>query len=311
MVGGQEIIVTVCIGVALGGQGREAEVLIDQASAALFQAKRNGRSRVEQFGDGNEQLHDDQVFRHRALHLALENGDIQVHYQPIITLGDRRIVGAEALARWSSAQYGQVPPSEFIPLTERTGLIDALGRFVVGRACSDMANPEMTRRMIGIAVNVSALQLRAPGFPDEIAAVIEGAGMEPGRLTLELTESVAMGDVERISDQLNLLKSAGARLSIDDFGTGFSSVRILRHLPFDTLKIDREFVSGICDDPHDRAIVAAMIALGSALGMSIVAEGVEMESQHELLRELGCDMAQGYLYYRPMDIASFIGALSD
>ena len=243
------------------------------------------------------------------LRLALERGELRVHYQPIVNLDTEAVVGFEALVRWQHPTRGLVPPMAFIPLAEETGLIVPLGRWVLETACRQAARWRRSRPAapgnpaLFVSVNLSARQFMAADLVDDVAAILAETGLEPGALELEITESVVMDQSETGIRVLRELRDHGVRLVLDDFGTGYSSLAYLKHLPLDTIKIDRSFVAGI-EEIADRSIVDAVIALAHGLGIGVVAEGIETARQAERLRELGCTLGQGYLFSRPMPAAA-------
>jgi EAL domain-containing protein (putative c-di-GMP-specific phosphodiesterase class I) len=226
-----------------------------------------------------------------------------VHYQPIVDQLTGRAVGVEALSRWHDIEFGNVSPAVFVALAEEMGLIDGLGRWVLRASCRQFARWQAELGDLApayLSVNLSARQLAGEGLVETVLATLESAGMAPRRLCLELTESVFMDEIEGAAGQLHDLCSVGVRLAMDDFGTGYSSLSSLRRFPGEFLKIDRSFVAGLRTDPTAPAIVAAVVALSEALGLSPVAEGVETKDDARLLQALGCRFAQGYLYARPM-----------
>jgi EAL domain-containing protein (putative c-di-GMP-specific phosphodiesterase class I) len=216
----------------------------------------------------------------------------------VVALGDGRVRAVEALLRWRHPEHGAIPPDRFIPVAEESGLITAIGAWVLDRARRDLAALEERAPGLRMAVNVSAVQLRDPDFPATVRAALDQAGVAPGRLVLELTESVFAGG-EHVAEALGTLRALGVGLAVDDFGTGYSSLSYLRRLDVDSVKIDRSFVRSIEEDPRDAALVRSIIELGHALGLAMVAEGVEEESQERFLRAAGCELAQGYLFGRP------------
>jgi EAL domain-containing protein (putative c-di-GMP-specific phosphodiesterase class I) len=236
------------------------------------------------------------------LRMALERDELVVHYQPLIDLATERVLGFEALVRWQHPTRGLVPPHAFISLAEETGLIVPLGRAVLRAACRQIAawraegDPD---RPVFVSVNLSARQFAQPELADEIAALLDETGLEPSGLELEITESVLMDQSERGIQALARVRELGVRLVLDDFGTGYSSLSYLKHLPLDTIKIDRSFVSSVAE-PADRSIVEAVVALAHGLGMGVVAEGIETDLQREILRSIGCDVGQGYLWSRAL-----------
>jgi EAL domain-containing protein (putative c-di-GMP-specific phosphodiesterase class I) len=235
------------------------------------------------------------------LRQALEKQQFELHYQPQVDIENGRIVGFEALIRWRHATRGLVPPLEFIPLAEQTGLIVGLGEWVLRRACLDAKNwPDSVR----VAVNVSAAQFRKHDLQQRVAQILRETGLPPNRLELEITESLLLRDVEKNLATLQQLKALGIRISMDDFGTGYSSLSNLRSFPFDKIKIDRSFVKDLEENADSAAIVCAVMGLGQALGITTCAEGVETEQQLRRLRSEGCTEVQGYYFSKaePIDL---------
>jgi EAL domain-containing protein (putative c-di-GMP-specific phosphodiesterase class I) len=247
----------------------------------------------------------------RGLRRALAEGELVLHYQPVVSFGSGRVVEVEALVRWESPERGLVPPLDFIPLAEATGLIVPIGAWVLEEGCRQLAawdaDPASGLAGLGLAVNVSPRQLQDPGLLAEVHSALEQHGLAPERLTIEITES-ALGDGAPTLRLLQALKDLGVRLSLDDFGTGYSSLARLRHFPVDTVKIDRSFVQEIEVD-RQAPLVSATLALAGALRLSTVAEGVETEEQERFLREQGCDSAQGFRYSRPLPAAELPGVV--
>lgn len=247
----------------------------------------------------------------RDLRDALVHGHLLLHYQPQVAVGER-VVGAEALVRWQHPRRGMVSPAEFIPLAERTGLMLPIGDWVLKTACQQLAawrqRPETAA--LTIAVNVSALQLAQPDFVAKVLACVTQTGADPARLKLELTESMLAHDVEDIIEKMTALKARGIGFSLDDFGTGFSSLSYLRRLPLDLLKIDQSFIANMLNSAKEAAIVQALISLGQKLNIELIAEGVETLEQRRFLHEHGCAVYQGYLFSRPLAIAAFEALLA-
>jgi EAL domain-containing protein (putative c-di-GMP-specific phosphodiesterase class I) len=241
---------------------------------------------------------------------AVRQQQFILYYQPQV-LGDGRLTGAEALVRWQHPQRGLVPPADFIPLAEETGLILPLGLWVLETACAQLAQwaDQPRTAHLFLAVNVSAKQLHQADFVDQVLAVLGKTGANPKRLKLELTESLLATDVGDIIIKMSALKAHGVGFSMDDFGTGYSSLSYLKRLPLDQLKIDQSFVRDILADAHDAAIAKMVIALAESMGLAVIAEGVEIEAQRELLARLGCDAYQGYLFSRPLPLDEFNGLL--
>ncbi|MGD0084286.1 MAG: EAL domain-containing protein, partial [Acidimicrobiales bacterium] len=231
-----------------------------------------------------------------------DNDELALVFQPVWSIAEERFVGAEALLRWHDPERGTISPADFVPIAEECGLIVPIGEWVLERACALLARWSRAGPRLAactLSVNVSAVQLRSRTFTQALEQLIAATSIEPKLLRLEITESVLMGDIDYFSTALHRLQAIGARLSIDDFGTGYSSLAYLRRFPVDELKIDRSFVAGLDTDTYDATLVAAMIAIGDALGLRVVAEGVETTEQLAALRDLGCQYAQGYLLARP------------
>ncbi|GAA3286196.1 hypothetical protein GCM10020218_047630 [Dactylosporangium vinaceum] len=303
----QEIHVQGSIGIALTGpDARDADQLMRNADLAMYRAKSAGSG---QFARYDPQMHSGLVERLQLaadLRRALETGgELEMHYQPTIELRTGQIVGFEALVRWRHPVRGMISPVDFIPLAESTGLIRPLGQWVLAESCRQavawgMGAPE---RAMTMAVNVSGRQFDQPGLPGIVAAVLAETGLPAQRLCLEMTESVLMTDTEENLAVLLSLKDIGVRLAIDDFGTGYSSLAYLRRFPVDTLKIDRSFVERLSGATPDAALARTIVQLGQSLGMATVAEGIEQYAQFLALRRMGCDLAQGYYFSRPLPAA--------
>jgi EAL domain-containing protein (putative c-di-GMP-specific phosphodiesterase class I) len=240
------------------------------------------------------------------LRVALVEGQFVLHYQPQVA-SDGTVMGAEALVRWKHPRHGMIPPGDFIPLAERTGLILPLGEWVLRQACAQLAawadQPETAN--IKLAVNVSARQFRQPDFVQQVLSVVERCRIEPSRLKIELTESMLVNDIEDIVSKMTQLKQRGVGFSLDDFGTGYSSLAYLKRLPLDQLKIDRAFVSDLLTDPNDAAIAQTVITLGQNLGLEVIAEGVETDGQRGFLSSIGCHAFQGFLFSKPLPLPDF------
>ncbi len=273
----------------------------------MYQAKDRGPSRIEIYHEANESHVISRLRTSNELHRALERDELVIHYQPIVDLHTETLVGMEALVRWQHPTRGLLSPCEFIPLAEDSGLIVPLGAWVLNEACRQTAawnafraNGRYDQARLNIAVNVSALQLAESGFPNVVARAIDASGILADQLWLEITESALMRDPDDAVLVLQSLRDLGLHLEIDDFGTGYSSLSYLQRFPVETLKIDRTFVDQLDQRPENEAIVRAIIGLGASLGLSTIAEGVERTAEAVKLQALGCHLAQGYLYGKPL-----------
>ncbi len=275
--------------------------LISQADIALYQAKTKSRGTCCFFQPEMHAALHRRKDMERDLRRALAEDGLEVHFQPFTAIDSRRIVGAEALARWSHPVHGSVPPSEFIPLAERAGLIGELGAWVLRTACAQAAQWDG----LCLAVNLSPEQVRRPGIVEQVRAVLEETGLPSSRLELEITEGCLLHETPQTLATLTRLRALGVSISLDDFGTGFSSLSYLRRYPFTKLKVDRSFVDSMAADAATQAIVQAVVTLGRSLSMRVIAEGVETEAQLGMLSEMDCDEAQGYLLGRPCQASEF------
>ncbi|MFL6162524.1 MAG: EAL domain-containing protein [Jatrophihabitantaceae bacterium] len=302
VVDGNDLHVSAGIGIAFGGEHAEnAGQLMRNADLAMYRAKSAGHGRYALY---NPEMHIALVDRLQLaadLRRGLDEGEFSLHYQPTIDLTSGAITGFEALARWQHHSRGQIPPVEFIPLAESTGLIRPLGTYVLREACRQVM--EWTsdgRRPLTISVNVSARQLDQPEFLDLVAAALADSGLPAHRLCLEMTESVLMEDTEHVLVMLNGLKGLGVQLAIDDFGTGYSSLGYLHRFPFDVLKIDKSFVDRLQDSAGELTLARTIVQLGQGLGVTTVAEGLERFEQFVALRQIGCEVGQGFYFSRPV-----------
>ena len=302
---GREFSLSTSIGVAVyPDDGLDAEILLDRADMAMYRAKEAGRNGIEFFTPGMDSLGDERLSLEYALRGALERDELVVYYQPLVA-ADGHLVGTEALVRWRHPELGLLLPGRFIPLAEESGLILPVGSRVLHAVCAQLAAwCDAGLRLVPTAVNISALQFRRADFVDSVADALRRYGIPAGLLTLELTESMVMRDVELVARQLAELKALGVSIAIDDFGTGYSSLAYLKRFPLDKLKIDQSFVREINAGPADRAIVASIVGLGHNLGLELVAEGVETEAMASTLCQLGCDALQGWCYGKaePADV---------
>jgi diguanylate cyclase (GGDEF)-like protein len=292
------------VGVADARAAALPERLVQEADIAMYAAKRAGKNRVVVFEESMYAGIVEESDLGLALRGALDRGEMRLEYQPVVRLRDRAIVGVEALARWRHPQFGEVPPSRFIPIAEESGAIARLGRWVLRTALHDLAGLDgVSPRPLRVNVNVSAVQLADPSFTADVAAALAGAGLAGDRLVLEVTEGALVAHGSEAGRQLHDLRALGVRVSIDDFGTGYSSLAYLGQLPVAEVKIDRSFVDGIDRGGPGAAVARAILRMCEELGLRCIAEGVERPEQLRLLREEGCDFAQGFHLGRPASIA--------
>jgi len=296
--GGQQTMIGTSIGIALHpGDGEEGEDLVRAADTALYRAKEAGRGTFRFFEAEMDVRLQERRLLERDLRRALAEEQLRVHYQPLADCGGGKIVGFEALVRWTHPERGPISPVQFIPLAEECGLIMPLGAWVMRRACTDAATWPADKQ---VAVNLSPAQFRHADLAKEILIVLKETGLPAERLELEVTESLLIDDPDRVLATLMVLKEAGVRISLDDFGTGYSSLSYLQRFPFDKIKIDRSFVAQMEKNADSMSIIRAVIALGKSLRIKVTAEGVESASQLNLLQQENCDLVQGYLLGRPM-----------
>ena len=310
-VDGHDMLVTASIGISLYPRdGDNGETLLRYADIAMYRVKEHGRNSVRQFIPEMGVTAISRLNMEGALRRGLERGEFILHYQPKINIHTNEIIGAEALIRWRHPQIGLIHPIEFIPLAEETGLILALGEWVLAEACKQqIAWQAQGMAPLKIAINVSSRQFRQEDLAERVATIFTNTGAKPGDFILELTESMVMQDVASTLIALRSLKKLGFSISLDDFGTGYSSLSYLRRFPIDELKIDKSFINDIHENPDDAAIASAIIAMTLSLGLRVVAEGVEKKEQVDALIAMGCTHVQGYYYGRPMDAASFFARL--
>jgi EAL domain-containing protein (putative c-di-GMP-specific phosphodiesterase class I) len=297
------MFVSASIGIALSSTGDTPEDLLRNADTAMYHAKANGKARFEFFNDGLREMVVTRFETETGLRKALDEQQLVVYYQPIVSLRDNCICGFEALVRWNHPERGLIFPDEFIPVSEESDLILQLGSWVLRESCRQMA--EWQRRFasvppLSVSVNVSFRQLSDSGLANEVERALVESGLNPKSLALELTESSIMGDAEQTLATLDRLKKMNIQLEIDDFGTGYSSLSYLQKLPFDTLKIDRSFISELSNGNGSRDIVKAVLELARSLRLGAIAEGVETEEQLDIMRDFGCNYIQGYLFSKPV-----------
>jgi len=306
-INGQEMVVTASIGIAtFPADGDDAETLLGAADAAMYRAKQSGRNAFQFFTADINQRTRARAQLGRELRRALERKEFTLAYQPKIDLTSGQPCGAEALLRWDHPERGRVAPVEFIPVLEETGLIVPVGEWVLRRACEDLKHwQRLGAPAMPVAVNLSARQFRQHDLEERIRAIVSAAGVKPSLIELEITESQLMHDPDHAVRVLRALGQAGVRIAIDDFGTGYCSLSYLTRFPLASLKIDRSFVADVLDDEADATIVRTIVDMAHTLGFTVIAEGVELDSQATFLRALGCEQAQGFLFARPMPADEF------
>jgi len=303
----QELFISASIGISRYPEdGDDVATLVKNADAAMYRSKARGRNRVEIYTrDLTFQATERMALEHE-LRRALERNELQLYYQPKLSLASQQLVGAEALLRWHHPLFGEIPPDRFIPLAEETGLIIGLGDWVLEQSCRQMQQWQSQHAPFGpISVNLTGVQLRQPSLLARIASLLEQHELTPDLLQLEITESFIMNQAKDALKLLHQLKNLGVQLAIDDFGTGYSSLSYLKRLPVDTLKIDQSFVRGLPNDPHDVAIARAIIALGRSMQLTVIAEGVETKAQELFLAAEGCEQIQGFVVSRAIQADAF------
>ncbi len=309
VLGGKQVFLGASVGITMFPfDAYHAGQLLKNADIAMYQAKVAGKNCYRFYSRAMDQAVERRVQLEQDLRGAWDRGELSVAYQPIYTLSDGRICGAEALLRWQHPHLGMVPPSVFIEVAEQSGLIENLGRNVLERACADAARwqlPGGARPFI--SVNISPRQLRSGELPDVVGNALRNSGLTPQQLHLELTETAVLVDEAQASALLSRVRATGVKVWLDDFGTGFSGLSHLRRVPVDGVKIDRSFVADVLRDPDDLALTTAIIAMAHSLGITVVAEGIETEGQYDILRERGCDQGQGFWFGRPMSAADMAG----
>jgi diguanylate cyclase (GGDEF)-like protein len=298
---GRQVFLGASVGITVFPEDASSSaMLMKNGDIAMYQAKVAGKNCYRFYSRAMDQAVERRVRLEHDLRGAWERGELSVAYQPIFQLASGRLVGAEALLRWQHPEHGMIPPSVFIDVAEQTGLIEGMGRQVLVRACAEAMRWKREGEEPFVSVNVSARQLRLGDLASVVSAALEESGLDARRLHLEITETAVMGDEIQTSALLARLRAMGVKIWLDDFGTGFSGLSHLRRVPVDGVKIDRSFVADVLRDPDDLALTSAIIAMAHSLGITVVAEGVENEGQFAVLRERGCDQAQGYWLGRPM-----------
>jgi diguanylate cyclase (GGDEF)-like protein/PAS domain S-box-containing protein len=305
MLKGEMHFITPSIGVTLFlGQQESTEGLFKQADLSLYQAKEAGRNAIRFYNEGMQHAIHARVEMEAGLRRALSNGEFMLHYQSQIS-ANNSLIGVEALLRWQPPGQAMISPATFIPFAEACGLIVPIGFWVLQTACHQIAQwvNQTGTPLLHVAINISARQFRQPDFVDQVRTALHNSGARPDCLTLELTESLLLADVDNVIKTMHALKNLGVKFSIDDFGTGYSSLAYLKRLPLDQIKIDQSFVRDIATDADDRAIVKAIISLATSLDLKVIAEGVETAAQRDFLAANGCQAYQGYLFGRPVPAA--------
>ena len=288
------------IGISLSPDANDAGQLLQQADCAMYAAKRSGKSRIVQFGDDLGVAARERLTLERELHHAIAKGEISLDYQPEVDFATNQIVRFEALARWTHPELGLILPAVFIPLAEESGLICTLGAYIMERACTEAAKwQETAGRAIQVGVNVSSVQFAVDAFFEEVADILQRTGLPPHLLQIELTESATVNGMDRAANMMRRLKRLGVSVAVDDFGTGYSCLTYLPKLPFDTLKLDRSFVSEMMVRRETKAFVGSIMTLARDLDMKVIAEGIETPEQLRALQALGSDGGQGFLLGRP------------
>ncbi|NVJ49912.1 MAG: EAL domain-containing protein [Gammaproteobacteria bacterium] len=304
---------TVSVGVCVyPNDGNDVDELMKAADAAMYKAKEVGRNTYAFYESEMNEL---ALRRHRIandLRVAIDKGELSLVYQPQVALAHGKVIGAEALLRWTHGELGFISPAEFVPIAESTGLIKSIGMWVIDRACADAAHwRKQGHGDIKVSVNLSALQFRQSDLPESIKKILLKHDLTPSALELEITESMLMRDVEQAIKTLQRMKRMGLQIAIDDFGTGYSSLSYLRRFPLDSLKIDRTFIDEVCVDPDDTAITLAIISMAKSLRLKVVAEGVETSQQWDFLASHGCDEIQGYLVSKGLPEGEFLSFIEE
>ena len=303
---GQELVVTVSTGIAVfPSDGEDSWTLLKNADLALARAKAQGRNGVQFFDREITERIKEFFILEKSLFTALKNNEYLLHYQPYCNLQTRKVAGAEALIRWKNPDLGVVSPARFIPSLEETGMVVEVGRWILQTACRQIKEWERLNRTFPVSVNLSLVQFRHQHLVPMVQEAINGFRLDPSRLTLEVTETMFMHDMEFSIKTLNRLKDVGVSLSVDDFGTGYSSLSYIKKLPVDNLKIDMSFVRDVTRDQDAASIITAITSLARSLDLKTIAEGVETEEQRNILHLLRCDMGQGYLFSRAVSAGEF------
>ena len=305
---GREVFITASIGIAVGTE--KAEDMLRNADLAMYEAKGRGKGRYELFQREMHRSMAERLELEQDLKRAVEEDEFILHFQPLVRLETGRATGVEALVRWMHPEWGMIPPNDFIPLAEETGRIHAIGRWVLHEACRLAAGWQAEHGPLEVSVNIAGAQLRQASLVREVEEALDGSGLDPGLLVLEITESVLMdataSNIERLAD----LKRLGLQLAVDDYGTGYSSLQYLRRFPIDLLKVAKPFVDGVDRSAEEAGVARAIIDLANSLHLGVVAEGIETKRQAERLVELGCPRGQGFFYSPPRPPEELADALA-
>jgi diguanylate cyclase (GGDEF)-like protein len=297
------VTVTASVGIATA-EGASAEDLLRDADIAMYRAKWDGKNRYVVFESGMQDAMQNNMELEMDLREALENGEFFLAYQPTFDLSDMSPTGLEALIRWRHPVRGVVQPDDFIPMLEETGLITDIGKWVLEEACAQAATWREAGYPIAMAVNVSGRQLDTDRLIEDIRGALSSSGLDPSALTIEITETTLMRNIEETARRLSEVKELGVRIAIDDFGTGYSSLAHLQRFPVDALKIDRSFISGLTHNQEGETLLRTLVQLGKALSIKTFAEGIEQQRELSLLKDEHCDSGQGFLFARPLDVAA-------
>jgi EAL domain-containing protein (putative c-di-GMP-specific phosphodiesterase class I) len=302
LIAGNELQITASVGVAIyPDDGRDLDTLMKKAETAMYRAKEAGRNTYRFFDAQMNVEAVEQLRLRHGLRRALDRGEFVLHYQPQIDLASGNLVGVEALIRWNHPELGMIAPGRFIAIAEESGLIVPISEWVLREACRQAAAwAKAGMAGLVVAVNISGVHFKRGDLEQSVIAALEGSGLDPALLELELTETILISYTEGVLATVKRLKQSGVKLSIDDFGTGYSSLSYLKRFEVDKLKIDQSFIRDLNSDPEDAAIVRAIIQMAGSLSLKTIAEGVENEDVLAMLRDFGCDEAQGYYFARPM-----------
>lgn len=306
-IGDWTALISASIGIAIWQKGLDTPQLLRNADQAMYRAKRDGRGRYAHFDAAlGERLREEAEFE-TELKRAIDTGDIVPHFQPILDIAERRIIGFEVLARWSHRDYGQVPPDRFIAVAEETGQIGRLSDLMLRESCKAARDWDPA---LSISVNLSPRQFQDRNLARIIESVLRETGFPPSRLEIEITEAAVVVDLDYARETVETLRWLGIRLSLDDFGTGFSSLATLSRLPFDRIKIDRSFIAQVSEDPQKAKVVAGIILLAGSLDISVVAEGIETEEEFAFLADLNCHLGQGFLFEQALPVEQIANLLN-